>query len=210
MNLNPKQEEAKNKIDWPLLIIAGAGSWKTATLTARVEYMISEKNIAPESILMVTFTNKAAWEMKERVAKVLNTNPPRSLFASRNFPSVGTFHSIWIFMLKTFLDPKHPNLDNTMSSSPLWKGIIGDFTSYYEDICEHLSLRKDFVIYDEADKLSLLKNIIKEDLQLDIKEFPPRQIAFYISNAKNALVNAKQYEKEIDSQIKEVVWKAYI
>jgi len=194
MNLNPKQEEAKNKIDWPLLIIAGAGSWKTATLTARVEYMIAEKNIAPESILMVTFTNKAAWEMKERVAKVLNTNPPRSLFASRNFPSVGTFHSIWIFMLKTFLDPNNNKLDQ----------------NYYEDICEHLSLRKDFVIYDEADKISLLRSIIKEDLQLDIKEFPPRQIAFYISNAKNALVNAKQYEKEIDSQIKEVVWKAYI
>jgi len=195
MNLNPKQEEAKNKIDWPLLIIAWAGSWKTATLTARVEYMISEKNISPESILMVTFTNKAAWEMKERVAKVLNTNAPRSLFASRNFPSVATFHSIWIFMLKTFLSPTHPNL---------W-----DSNNYYEEICEHLALRKDFVIYDEADKMSLLRWIIKEDLQLDIKEFPPRQIAFYISNAKNALVNAKQYEKEIDSQIKEVVWKAY-
>jgi len=195
MNLNPKQEEAKNKIDWPLLIIAWAGSWKTATLTARVEYMISEKKISPESILMVTFTNKAAWEMKERVAKVLNTNAPRSLFASRNFPSVGTFHSIWIFILKTFLSPTHPNL---------W-----DSNNYYEEICEHLALRKDFVIYDEADKISLLRWIIKEDLQLDIKEFPPRQIAFYISNAKNALVNAKQYEKEIDSQIKEVVWKTY-
>jgi DNA helicase-2/ATP-dependent DNA helicase PcrA len=50
MNLNPKQEEAKNKIDWPLLIIAGAGSWKTATLTARVEYMIKEKKINPSQI----------------------------------------------------------------------------------------------------------------------------------------------------------------
>jgi len=56
--------------------------------------MISQKNINPENILMVTFTNKAALEMKERVAKTLNTNPPRSLFASRNFPSIGTFHSI--------------------------------------------------------------------------------------------------------------------
>jgi superfamily I DNA/RNA helicase len=56
--------------------------------------MISTKNISPENILMVTFTNKAAGEMKERVAKVLNSNAPRSLFASRNFPSIGTFHSI--------------------------------------------------------------------------------------------------------------------
>ncbi len=50
MNLNPKQEEAKNKIIWPLLIIAWAWSWKTATLTARVEYMIREKNINPSNI----------------------------------------------------------------------------------------------------------------------------------------------------------------
>ncbi|MDQ7010014.1 MAG: 3'-5' exonuclease [Candidatus Gracilibacteria bacterium] len=197
MNLNPKQEEAKNKINGPLLIIAGAGSGKTATLTARVEYMISEKNIIPESILMVTFTNKAAGEMKERVAKVLNTNAPRSLFASRNFPSVGTFHSIGIFMLKTFLSPTHPQIDE-------------EYKNYYGEICEHLNLRKDFLIYDESDKSSVLRSIIKDDLQFDIKEFPPRQIAFYISNAKNALVNATQYEKEVDSQIKEVVWKVYL
>ncbi len=193
LQLNPKQEQAKNKIDWPLLIIAGAGSGKTATLTARVEYMISEKNISPESILMVTFTNKAAGEMKQRVAKVLNKNAPRSLFASRGFPSVGTFHSIWIYMLKTFLNPNN-NL--------LW-------ANYYEEICDNLWLRKDFVIYDESDKMSLLKSILKNNLQLDAKEFPPRQVAFYISNAKNALINAKQYEKEVDSQIKEVVWKAF-
>jgi DNA helicase-2/ATP-dependent DNA helicase PcrA len=56
--------------------------------------MISEKNVIPESILMVTFTNKASGEMKERVSRVLNMNVPRSLFASRNFPAVGTFHSI--------------------------------------------------------------------------------------------------------------------
>jgi DNA helicase-2/ATP-dependent DNA helicase PcrA len=68
LQLNPKQEEAKNKIDGPLLIIAGAGSGKTATLTQRVNYMISEKGISPSNVLMVTFTNKAAREMRERVA----------------------------------------------------------------------------------------------------------------------------------------------
>jgi DNA helicase-2/ATP-dependent DNA helicase PcrA len=68
VQLNPKQEEAKNKIEGPLLIIAGAGSGKTATLTQRVNYMISEKGISPSNVLMVTFTNKAAREMRERVA----------------------------------------------------------------------------------------------------------------------------------------------
>jgi len=54
-----------------------------------------------------------------------------------------------------------------------------------------------------------LKSIIKSELNLDIKEFPPRQIAFYISNAKNALITAKGYEREIDNSLKQVVWEVY-
>ncbi len=185
MNLNPKQEEAKNKIEWPLLIIAWAWSWKTATLTARVEYMIKEKNINPANILMVTFTNKAASEMRERVAKVLWVNPPRSVYVQWNFPTIWTFHSIGIFILKDVLSKYLPE--------ELW-----------------IWLKKDFVIYDESDKLSVLKSILKNTLHLEEKEFPARQIAFYISNAKNNLITAKWYEKEVDSSIKEVVYKAYI
>ena len=185
MNLNPKQEEAKNKIEWPLLIIAWAWSWKTATLTARVEYMIREKNINPANILMVTFTNKAASEMRERVAKVLWVTPPRSVYVQWNFPTIWTFHSIGIFILKDVL--------SRYLSEELW-----------------IWLKKDFVIYDESDKLSVLKSILKNTLHLEEKEFPARQIAFYISNAKNNLITAKWYEKEVDSNIKEVVYKAYI
>ncbi len=185
MNLNPKQEEAKNKIEWPLLIIAWAWSWKTATLTARVEYMIRERNINPTNILMVTFTNKAASEMRERVAKVLWVNPPRSVYVQWNFPTVWTFHSIWIFILKDILSKYLPEELN-------------------------IGLKKDFVIYDESDKLSVLKSILKNTLHLEEKEFPARQIAFFISNAKNNLITSKWYEKEIDSSIKEVVYKAYI
>jgi DNA helicase-2/ATP-dependent DNA helicase PcrA len=66
------------------------------------------------------------------------------------------------------------------------------------------------VIYDESDKLSVLKSILKNQLHVDEKEFPARQVAFYISNAKNALITAKNYEKEVDSSIKEVVFNAYI
>ena len=185
MNLNPKQEEAKNKIIWPLLIIAGAGSWKTATLTARVQYMIKEKWIIPTEIMMVTFTNKAASEMRERVAKTLWVEAPRNVYVRANFPTIWTFHSIWIFILK-------------------------DVLSRY--LSEELGiwLKKDFVIYDESDKLSVLKNILKNKFNLDEKEFPSRQIAFFISNAKNSLITAKWYEAEVDSSIKEVVYKAYI
>ena len=188
MQLNPKQEIAKNKIEGPLLIIAWAGSWKTATLTARVEYMIREKNISPNSIMMVTFTNKAASEMRERVAKTLWVETPRNLFSTRNFPLVWTFHSIWIYFLKENLNPNN---------------------IYYQEISDILRLKKDFVIYDESDKISVLKSIIKTDLSLDEKQFPARQIAFYISNAKNSLITAKAYEKEVDSQIKEIVFQVY-
>ncbi|MCP4523092.1 MAG: UvrD-helicase domain-containing protein [Candidatus Gracilibacteria bacterium] len=185
MQLNPKQEEAKNKIEGPLLIIAGAGSGKTATLTQRVNYMISEKSIPASQIMMVTFTNKAAREMKERVSKRIGVEAPRGMYQKGNFPLIGTFHSICIFMLKDVL--------NTYNSEEL-----------------NIGLQKDFVIYDESDKLSVLKGIIKNELLLDEKEYPARQVAFYISNAKNSLISARSYESEVDSALKEVVYKVYL
>jgi len=71
------------------------------------------------------------------------------------------------------------------------KTLLKPTYSLYDEISERIGLRKDFVIYDESDKMSVLKSIIKSELNLDIKEFPPGQIAFYISNAKNALITAK-------------------
>ncbi|MFK7780534.1 MAG: UvrD-helicase domain-containing protein, partial [Candidatus Gracilibacteria bacterium] len=185
MQLNPKQESAKNKVEGPLLIIAGAGSGKTATLTARVEYMIRDLNINPNQIMMVTFTNKAASEMRNRVANTLGVDTPRNIYSRGSFPLIGTFHSIGIYILKDVLSRFLP-----------------------EELA--IGLKKDFVIYDESDKLSVLKSILKNKLHLEEKEFPSRQIAFYISNAKNSLITAKGYEAEVDSSIKEVVYKAYI
>lgn len=185
MQLNIKQEEAKNKIDWALLIIAWAGSWKTATLTSRVEYMIREKGINPNSIFMVTFTNKAAKEMRERVANVLWIEVPRNIYYRNNFPLIWTFHSIWIYILKEVL--------NNYSHEELW-----------------IWIKKDFVIYDESDKLSVLKSILKNKLNIEEKEFPARQIGSYISNAKNSLISASAYESEVDSTIKEIVYKVYL
>lgn len=186
MQANEKQLEAIQKIEWPLLIIAWAGSWKTATLTKRVENMIKNHKINPASILMVTFTNKAANEMRERVAKTLWISTPKNIYANKNFPLIWTFHSIWIFMLKEIL------------SSSIW-----------EEVWEIIKVKKDFVIYDEQDKQSVLKSIIKTKLNLDEKEYPAKQISFHISNAKNSLVTAKAYEKQIDNSFKEIVFQVY-
>jgi len=85
--LNPSQREAVETTQGPVLIIAGAGSGKTRALTHRVAHLILEKNIQPENILAVTFTNKAAEEMKKRVAELLAGT-------SKTLPHIGTFHSI--------------------------------------------------------------------------------------------------------------------
>ena len=190
IQLNSEQEIAKKHIDGPLLIIAGAGSGKTATLTARVWYMIEEQGIVPSNIMMVTFTNKAATEMRERVAKMLWVDTPRNLFSNSNFPTIGTFHSIWIMILKQSL--KSPLLNSPLS----WEG-------------EGLGVRSDFVIYDESDKTSVLKGIVKNDLHLDEKQYKPRQIWAYISNAKSKLITPIGYEREVDSELKEIVHQVY-
>lgn len=176
MQLNSEQQKAKNQILWPLLILAWAGSGKTATLTARIEHMISS-GIDPSSILAVTFTNKAAKEMKARVSKLLWVEYQNSPYKNRHLPMIGTFHSIGVFILKEKI--------------------------------ESLGMTKDFVIYDSSDQNSVLKSVIKDDLWLDEKKYPPRSIGSYISNAKNALISPKEYERYVDSHIKEIVWKAY-
>lgn len=104
MSLNSEQRKAIDIIDGPLLILAGAGSWKTHTLTERVAVMIQEIWIAPESILCVTFTNKAAREMRERVAKKLGRELPAGFGIPRDFPLVSTFHSMGVMFLRMFID----------------------------------------------------------------------------------------------------------
>ncbi|MBC8214663.1 MAG: UvrD-helicase domain-containing protein [Candidatus Marinimicrobia bacterium] len=86
-NLNPTQKKAVQSTDKPLLIFAGAGSGKTRVLTYKIAYLVEEKGISPKHILAVTFTNKAASEMKDRVQDLLPNQDVSRM-------SVGTFHSI--------------------------------------------------------------------------------------------------------------------
>jgi DNA helicase-2/ATP-dependent DNA helicase PcrA len=92
-SLNPNQKKAVLATEGPVLIIAGAGSGKTKTLTHRVAYLIREKKIQAPHILAVTFTNKAAGEMKERVKKLLEKEGSHDL-GFYDLPTMGTFHNI--------------------------------------------------------------------------------------------------------------------
>ena len=103
--LNGEQARAVTHGDGPLLILAGAGSGKTKTLTHRIAYLIGELKVFPSRILAVTFTNKAAKEMRQRLAQLLDKEADNRQF----MPWMGTFHSICVRILR--MDGAHIGLD---------------------------------------------------------------------------------------------------
>lgn len=156
--LNPMQKEAVLQTEGPLLIMAGAGSGKTRVLTSRIAYLL-EQGANPESILAITFTNKAAGEMKERVERIIGP------LARRLW--LGTFHSFCARLLRLEI--------------------------------EHLAgYKSNFVIYDSADSLALIKMCLKQ-LNLDEKQFAPNSMQAAISKAKNALQDERDVAAAADT-----------
>jgi DNA helicase II / ATP-dependent DNA helicase PcrA len=162
--LNPQQREAVETTDGPVLILAGAGSGKTRVITYRIAYLIEHKGAMPESILAMTFTNKAAAEMGERVEKLVG-----GLSIAK--PVISTFHSFCVRVLRR--DIEALRIPSSVPGQP----AIGH--------------TKNFVIYDESDMQAVVKSVMKR-LGLDDKQLTPRTVLSRISWAKNHMLDPQE------------------
>jgi ATP-dependent DNA helicase UvrD/PcrA len=162
--LNPQQREAVETTEGPVLILAGAGSGKTRVITYRIAYLIDQMGVMPESILAMTFTNKAAGEMAERVEKLVGG-------VSIAKPVISTFHSFCVRVLRRNIEALR--IPSTVPDQP------------------PIGLTKNFVIYDEADQQQVVKGVMRR-LGLDDKQLTPRTVLGRISWAKNHMLDPQE------------------
>jgi DNA helicase-2/ATP-dependent DNA helicase PcrA len=152
-SLNPEQQKAVLQTDGPLLILAGAGSGKTRVIAHRIAHLVTSNICPPDRILAVTFTNKAAEEMRARVETLLAHRPARGDTDCRQM-WISTFHALCARLLRR--------------EAP------------------HVGLSRDFVIYDSADQLTVMKQAMRQ-LGLDDASVQPRLALSRISHAKNRM-----------------------
>ena len=162
--LNPQQREAVETTQGPVLILAGAGSGKTRVITYRIAHLIEHLGVMPESILAVTFTNKASAEMGERVEKIVG-----GLSVAK--PVISTFHSFCVRLLRR--DIEALRIPSSVPGQP----PIGHTRS--------------FVIYDEADQQQVTKSVMKR-LGIDDKQLTPRAVLAHVSWAKNHMLDPQE------------------
>lgn len=168
-SLNPEQREAVAHETGPLLIFAGAGSGKTRVITMRIAKLMAE-GVPPYRILAVTFTNKAAKEMRERVEKLTGAPIGRDMW-------IGTFHSLCARMLR--IDGKH------------------------------IGLSPQFVIYDDGDQLTVIKESLKALGWGDDKSLQPRTVLNGISRLKEKLITPEEAAADPDGDFDRIVAQVY-
>lgn len=203
-HLNPSQRQAVEHFTGPLLVVAGAGSGKTRALTYRMAHLILQHQVDPENILAVTFTNKAAREMRERIEKLFadqiavkkHGKPLAALpedeqtrLRSRVYHTyikpmwVGTFHSLCARILRFDIEKYQDEKGRT------WK--------------------KNFSIFDENDVQGLIKQIVIKQLNLDEKKFDPKSVRSAISNAKNQGLSPQDFLLEQPNYRGRVIAEVY-
>ncbi|MEO0946591.1 MAG: DNA helicase PcrA [Cyanobacteria bacterium J06641_5] len=185
--LNSAQRQAAEHFCGPLLVVAGAGSGKTRALTFRIARLLLQHRVDPENILAVTFTNKAAREMRDRLERLLAAAIAEQPLAElpedeqvrlrsqayRQYLKplwIGTFHSLFGRVLRFDID------------------------KYRDDRGRQWT--RNFTIYDDSDSQSLVKTIVTKQLNLDDKKFNPRTLRYAVSNAKNQGKSPEEVARE--------------
>ncbi len=202
--LNPSQRRAAEHHCGPLLVVAGAGSGKTRALTFRIAHLIRNLKVPPAEILAVTFTNKAAKEMKSRIEilfaqqeaiaqsdKPLNALDPdlqtrlRSSVYKRFIKplSIGTFHSLFSKILRIEIE------------------------KFQDDQGRHWT--RSFSIFDDSDSNAIVKEIVIKQMNLDDRKYDPRSIRYGISNAKNMGLTSQEYAAENPTQRGQKIAQVY-
>ena len=174
--LNPQQKEAVLHTEGPVLILAGAGSGKTRVLTHRIAYLIEEKGVNPWNIMAITFTNKAAGEMRERVDKIVG-------FGAESI-WVSTFHSSCVRILRRYIDRLGFDHNFTIYDTDDQKSLM-------KDICKRLQI--DTKVHKERAILSAISSakdelVTPEEYELNnMSDFSKKKIAQAY----------KEYQKEL-------------
>ena len=170
--LNPQQKEAVWQTEGPVLILAGAGSGKTRVLTHRIAYLIEEKGINPWNIMAITFTNKAAGEMRERVDKIVG-------FGSESI-WVSTFHSSCVRILRRYIDRLGYDHNFTIYDTDDQKSLMKDIckklqidTKIHKEraILAAISSAKDELITPEEYELNAMGDFSKKKIAQAYKEY---------------------------------------
>ncbi len=158
--LNTEQKEAVCHVDGPLLLLAGAGSGKTRTLTHRIAYLIDEMGVNPWNILAITFTNKAAGEMRERVDQIVGFGADQIW--------VSTFHSTCVRILRRHIDRIGYDTSFTIYDTDDQKTVM-------KGVCKRLNI--DTKMYKERSLLNAI-SAAKDDL-VDVREFELKSVGDY-------------------------------
>src|SRR5262245_3857069 len=153
--LNSTQRDAVTAISGPVLVVAGAGSGKTRVIAHRIAYLLGVEGVNPRHVLAVTFTNKAAEEMRRRVEELV-------LPAGIRPPAIATFHPVCVRILR--------------------------------ERSQQAGLPAGFVIYDEDDRLGLVKEAMRE-LDLDERTLTPSSVVHRLSHAKNQMLSVEDMEQ---------------